>query len=217
MIRTQPGRALGPAPRRTAAVRSVRIAASLLVAALALLPSTACVSSAGPRDTGGWLAARGADLMDVVGVRLAFGTGLGVYARITRFLQFGFMMRGPEEQDLPRPQESGVRGVPCLMVGTIGRYGGLWTENTREFMLPGWSSRDTDLFAVNRQVIAGYVGQHGREDLWQYSVGVGAHLVLFGVEVEVRPFQVFDFLSGLVGYDPSSDDVPVLADESSES
>lgn len=188
-----------------------RSAVTGAVALLALLCGPGCVSSAGPRDAGGWLAARGADLMDVVGVRVAVGTGLGAYVRVTQVAQLGFMMRGPEEQGLPRPQDSGVRGVPCLMVGTIGRYGGVWKENTREYMLPGWSSRETDLFAVNREVVAGYVSPRGAEDPWRWAVGAGAHLVLLGAEVEMRPFEIVDFLSGLVGYDPSSDDVPVLS------
>lgn len=149
--------------------------------------------------------------MDVVGVRVGLGVGLGVYARVTQLMQLGFMLRGPSERFLPRPKDVQVRAVPCFMVGTIGRYGGAWFDTTSEVMLPGWSTRDSELFYIDREVIAGYVTPHGRGDRWRWSVGAGVHVVLAGVEVEVRPFEVLDLLAGLLGYDPSSDDVPVLA------
>ena len=40
-------------------------------------------------------------------------------------------------------------------------------------------------------------------------MGAGLHLLLLGVEAEVHPFEIIDFVAGLVGYDPSGDDVPV--------
>lgn len=186
----------------------------VLVGVLLLTP--ACVSPTGPRDTLGWLEARGADLMDIVGVRVAVGAGLGAYARVTEYVQLGFMLRGPSERDIPTPNHAELRSVPCFMFGTIGRYGGAWFESTHEFMLPAWSSRDEPGTAIAREVLAGYVSPQGEEDLWRESVGVGAHFLLVGVELEVRPYQIFDFLGGLIGYDPSADDVPVDLSPSDE-
>lgn len=185
-----------------------RLAAQALVLGLALLGG-GCISATGPRDARGWFEARGADLMDVVGVRVSLGTGLGVYARATRYIQFGAMWRGPTERDLPYPKDTKMRSVPTVEFGTIGRYGGVWYEESREFMLPGWSTRDVEPLWINRDVIAGYVTPHGSGDEWEQSIGVGAHLLLIGAELEVRPWELIDFLAGLGGYDPSTDDVPV--------
>ncbi|GJM21761.1 MAG: hypothetical protein DHS20C15_16760 [Planctomycetota bacterium] len=176
---------------------------------LLLCVSGGCVSSAGPRDALGWLEARGADAMDVIGVRVALGPGLGVHARATRYMALGAMWRGPTERELPHPKDGQLRSVPCFFFGTIGRYGGAWFESSSEYMLPGWSTRDADPLLIEREVIAGYVTPHGEADSWEQSFGVGAHLLLAGAEVEVRPWEVLDFVAGLIGYDPSSDDVPV--------
>ncbi len=179
----------------------------VLAAALALAPG--CASAAGPRDTLGWMEARGADLMDVFGVRVAFGAGLSAYVRATEYVQLGFVLRGPDQRELPKPEDSRLRSVPCFMVGTIGRYGGAWFDTTRELMFPAWSSRDEDVLNIDRRVIAGYVSPHGRQDNWRGAFGAGVHLVLVGVEAEVFPWEIWDFVAGLVGYDPSGDDVPV--------
>ena len=193
--------------RRRAAPRGPWLLALVLAAAVA----PGCISSAGPRDTRSWFEARGADLMDTFGVRLAVGAGLGAYVRVTEYAQFGGMMRGPGEATLPRPEGATVRSVPCFMVGTIGRYGGAWFDSTREFMLPGWSSRDSDALYIEREIIAGYVSPYGRRDDWRGSVGAGLHVLLVGAEAEIRPWEIYDFLAGLVGYDPSGDDVPVAS------
>ncbi len=187
---------------------------ALLLALCAGLPS--CAAPAGPRDTSSWLEARGADLMDVFGLRLSAGVGLGVWVRATEAVQLGFMARGPAERDLVAASAMQgadsfrVRSVPVLVIGTIGRYGGVWTETSREVLLPGYSNRDELRSPITREIIAGVVSETGQEDDWRGSLGVGAHLVLFGAEFEVRPWQVVDFLAGLIlGYDPSGDDVPV--------
>jgi hypothetical protein len=159
----------------------------------------------------GWVEARGADLMDVFGVRLAFGAGLGIYVRATEYAQLGFVIRGPSEGGLPKPEDVELRSVPCLVVGTIGRYGGAWFETSSEYMFPAWSTRDSDLLYIHRKVIVGYVSPHGRLDAWRGAVGGGVHLLLVGVEAEVFPFEIVDFIAGLVGYDPSGDDVPVVS------
>ena len=194
-----------------------RLAPALLL--LALLP--ACVGGTGRRDVGSWMEARGADFMDMVGVRVGVGVGLGVYVRATEWLQLGFMRRGPTETSLVggsgtvREESFRVRGVPCAMFGTIGRYGGLWTESTREVMLPGYSNRFDVVSPIRREIIAGVVPLDGLADDWEASFGLGVHAIVLGLEAEVRPLQIVDFIAGLLGYDPAGDDVPVL--ESGES
>ena len=170
---------------------------------------TGCASSTGPRDTLGWMQARGADFMDIFGIRVAVGPGLGAYARVTQYAQFGFTMRGPSETYLPKPEDVQLRSVPCVVVGTIGRYGGAWFDSTREVMLPGWSLRQSDTLHIHRQNIAGYVSPHGEYDNWELSIGAGVHFLLVGAEAELRPLEILDFVAGLLGYDPSEDDVPV--------
>lgn len=189
--------------------RTPRTSRAGAAAALILVLACGCVSDTGPRDTAGWMEARGADFMDIFGVRVAFGAGLGIYVRATEYAQLGFMMRGPDQRALPKPEDSNLRAVPCFMVGTIGRYGGAWFDATREVMFPGWSTRNEDGLYIDREVIAGYVSPHGRLDNWRGSFGGGLHLLLVGAEAEVNPYEIFDFLGGLVGYDPSGDDVPV--------
>ena len=187
--------------------------ALLLAPALAL--SGGCAGLTGPRDAGSWLGARGADMMDVVGVRLGVGVGLGAYVRITQSAQLGFMLRGPAETELVGASETArndsfeVRGVPCVMVGTIGRYGGLWSERSSEVMIPFYSTRDALHSPIRRAIIAGVVPLDGRADNWRGEIGAGLHLVILGAEAEVRPLELVDFFAGLLGYDPSGDDVPV--------
>jgi hypothetical protein len=207
-----------PGQRWKTAARGLR--AGLL---LALLGATAaCAGPAGRRDVPSWMEARGADFMDVFGLRLAAGVGLGVYARATEYLQLGVMYRGPAESRLvvssetPHTEDFRVRGVPCVVAGTIGRYGGLWYENTREVMLPLYDNRDEPQSPIRREVIAGVVSLDGSADDWRGSIGVGVHALLIGGEFEVRPWQVVDFLAGLIGYDPSGDDVPVVGEAAPE-
>ena len=192
-----------------------RAATLALVLALPALLATGCAGPTGRRDAGSWLEARGADLMDVFGVRAGVGVGLGAYVRATEYAQLGFMLRGPSESTLGSASEASlgdsfrVRSVPCLMFGTIGRYGGVWFDSTREFMVPGWSSRDEPRSPIRRDTVAGIVPPEGQQDDWRGEIGIGVHLLLVGVEIELRPWQLVDFLGGLVGYDPSGDDVPV--------
>jgi hypothetical protein len=131
------------------------------------------------------------------------------------------MRRGPTETALVggggsvHDDSVRVRGVPCAMFGTIGRYGGLWTETSREIMLPFYSNREDVVPPIRREVVAGVVPLDGLADDWEASFGAGVHALILGVEAEVRPLQVIDFVGGLLGYDPAGDDVPVL--ESGES
>ncbi len=194
---------------------SLRSLGALVLLAAGLV---GCAGAAGRRDVSSWMEARGADLMDVFGLRLAAGVGVGGWVRVTEYAQLGFMVRGPAESRLviasetARPDDFRVRGLPCLVVGTIGRYGGVWYEGTSEVYLPGWSNRDGPTSPVLRDPIAGVVPLDGRADNWRHSIGVGAHLLLAGAEFELRPFEAVDFVAGLLsGYDPSGDDVPVDA------
>ncbi len=192
------------------------------LALLLLLPvllASGCAGLTGRRDVGSWFEARGADVMDVFGVRLGVGVGVGAFVRATEYAQLGFMVRGPSEATLVGASETSrsdsfrVRSVPCLELGTIGRYGGLWYDSTREVMLPGWSSRDAARSPIRREIIAGFVPVDGRLDDWRGEIGVGLHVFVFGFEAELRPFEVVDLLGGLVGYDPSGDDVPVAGSD----
>ncbi len=146
--------------------------------------------------------------MDTVGLRVAAGAGLGIYVRATEYVQLGFMVRGPVPEGVGTPEHD-TRGVPVFMFGTIGRYGGAWFDEHDEIMLPGFSTREERPTGIRREVIAGAVPEDGAADGWRGSFGAGFHALLIGVEAEVRPLELLDFLAGLFGYDPSSDDVPV--------
>lgn len=186
------------------------------LAALLLLVVTGCAGPSGRRDVGSWFQARGADFMDIFGVRIGVGIGLGAYVRATEWAQLGLMWRGPTETYLVglsgsvREEGFRVRGVPCAMFGTIGRYGGLWTESSREIMLPAYTNRNDVLKPIRREIIAGVVSLDGSGDDWQASFGFGVHAIIVGFEAEIRPLQIGDFLAGLLGYDPAGDDVPVI-------
>jgi hypothetical protein len=182
---------------------------------LLLLLLAGCAGPSGRRSASSWFEARGADLMDVVGLRVAVGPGLGVMARATHYLQLGVMIRGPSEQDLAGTSDGtgddqfSLRGVPCLMFGTIGRFGGVWLESAREYAIPMYSTREHVLGAIRRKPITGVVPLDGRDDPWKGTFGLGVHALLVGVEAEVRPLELVDFFGGLLGYDPSGDDPPV--------
>ncbi|RKY19717.1 MAG: hypothetical protein DRQ55_10030 [Planctomycetota bacterium] len=191
-------------------MKATRLALMLLLIASA---APGCRVTGGRQDTPGWLSARGADFMDVFGIRAGLGPGLGAYARATEYLQLGFIKKGPGERDLPAPKGGSPRAFPCFMFGTIGRYGGAWFEGSTEVMFPAWSSRDRERtadspLAIEREVLAGYVSPHGELDMWRESFGLGAYVLLVGVEAEVRPYQLFDFLAGVAGFDPAGDDMP---------
>lgn len=179
---------------------------SVVVLLLSVLAS-GCASP-GPRDLGGWLEARGADVLDTVGLRLTVGPGFGVYVRATEYLQLGYMAVGPSEGDLPRPEQGELRGVPCFVTGLRGRYGGAWWERSEEIMLPALSSRDVVDEAIHRETLAGYITPHGEYDDWRYEFGLGLHAILIGVQAEIRPVQVLDLVFGLFGVDMLGDDIP---------
>jgi hypothetical protein len=191
---------------------------AVLVILLAVAPGCAAT---GARDVSGWAEARGADLMDVIGLRVAVGPGLGVYARVTEVLQLGYLSMGRAELYLPSPSDASLRSFPAVVFGLRGRYGGIWFESSTEIMLPGFSNRDYEVAIVRerpiqRESIAGYVTPHGEYDNWEYEVGVGVHLFVLGVQAELRPFEVIDLLAGLLGYDPAGDDVTGSTDVSED-
>jgi hypothetical protein len=192
------------------------LAAVLL--ALACLPGCA---NTGPQDISGWAEARGADFMDIFGVRVALGPGLGAYVRVTEALELGYLSMGQAELSLPAPKGVSLRGFPAVVFGLRGRYGGLWYESSQELMLPGFSSRDYEVSTVRdrpiqRENIAGYVTPHGEYDNWRYEFGLGAHLLVAGAQAEVRPLELLDFLAGVLGFDPGGDDAPGAFDLDSD-
>jgi hypothetical protein len=182
---------------------------AVLLILLAVAPGCA---TTGARDLPGWAEARGADLMDVIGLRVALGPGLGAYLRLTEVAQLGYLSIGEAELYLPSPQGASLRAFPAVVFGLRGRYGGLWFESSTEFMLPGFSTRDYTVVNVRerpiqRESIAGYVTPNGEYDDWRYELGLGVHLIVVGIQFEVRPLQGIDFIAGLLGYDPAGDDV----------
>lgn len=194
----------------------MRCPRQLVAVLIALTCLTACAST-GPRDVSGWTEARGADLMDIFGLRIAVGPGLGATVRVTEALQFGYMAMGQAELSLPSPKGVSLRGFPAVVFGMRGRYGGIWYESSQELMLPGFSSRDYGARTVHdrpiqREVISGYVTPHGQHDNWQYEIGLGAHFLAVGVQAEVRLLEALDFLAGLLSFDPAGDDLPGLAE-----
>ena len=134
------------------------------------------------------------DLMDMFSLQFGFGFGLHVNGHATRAAQVGF------------------GGTAVSRFGFDGRQGGLCSESKGEFsLLPfTWES-----FRRSKS-FGGFTDYGIPEDsatlyrLHRDYAGVGAEVTaaIVNVGAEAHPLEVFDFVFGLAGLDPSGDDYP---------
>ena len=145
---------------------------------------------------------RGYDLAQTIDVAAGYSEGLSASARVTKLIQFGF---------------GGYRGIYWggLKQGTLG----LWEEERTEFGLGPFFVHelfrgDGGCLLDVRHPLFGDPGfrqvswdvTHYADRGW-FDIGATGNLVLVGVDVAIRPIEVFDFLAGFVGFDPLLDDV----------
>jgi ribosomal protein L35AE/L33A len=135
------------------------------------------------------------DLLDII--HLDFGFGLGLHANVhaTRMLQLG------------------AGGSAMSRLGIDGRRAGLFNETRSEIsVLP---------FSVESYSQKGTVGNFGdydtatqREQLYRdirdyYEFGASVTAGIVGVQFDIRPSGILDFLAGWATLDPQADDLPI--------
>lgn len=156
---------------------------------------------------GRYMSNRGNDLLDIVGVQISLGKGYKLDSH------FVFHKLGFAETDVYR-------------FGMDGRQLGLWKETeSGTSVFPVYPNMNDNVYHIRRKPIAvtNLLYEECREiplfckidtprhyDV--YSVGAGFHFGI-GVDVLVRPYQVMDFIVGLMGLDLASDDALQAPDE----
>lgn len=135
------------------------------------------------------------DLLDMFHLDLGFGLGLHANVHATRMAQLG------------------AGGAATSRLGFDGRKAGMYNETRSEVsVLP---------FSIESYSQNGTLGNFGtydtatqREQLYQdvrdyYEVGAAVTAGIVGVQFDVRPSGVVDFLAGWVTLDPQADDLPI--------
>jgi len=166
----------------------MRPGAALLLA-LALAPGCSSVND--------YLHDRAMDAVDMVRVHLIVGNALGAEVQITQWIGLGFMYE----------EKAWAGGLATRHFGTwdesIRAWGLLihnWKENVKG--LPyysgsyGWYQRDN-------QPSAKFYHRDGPIELWTIRASAA---VIIGADAEVRLGEIFDFIVGIVGFDPAHDD-----------
>lgn len=155
----------------------------LLAAGCHAAPSRRAAPS--PRDEGAghavlwYLPNRLFDLGDVVRARLRLGPGLALGLRATRHLDLHLGAEASAWIGLPGP-----RGEPAVN-------------------LPGgveWRTGPFNVFGIDD-----YPEVRPYDAPWQ--LGLGAHLLLVGVDLALAPTEAWDALVGLAAFDPKGDDL----------
>lgn len=170
------------------------------VPALALL----MVLSAGCAPGQVYLRDRGADLVDVIRLNVAYGPGLGAGVFATSALRLG------------------VIGEHSRHAGFDGHGFGTWGQDRFDWQLlvvgHEYGHRDTP--------VTGSVESHAQnEGYWKtpvlggrrarfrtehvcgpLEVGGRIHLLLVGAEIGIRFSELADFVCGILGFDPKGDD-----------
>lgn len=135
------------------------------------------------------------DLVDIFQLDIGFGFGLHANAHATRVLQFGM-------------------GASSLSrVGMDGRQIGFYNENRSEFSLLPFSIESYR----RRPVILGNFDEFNsateRDRFYEnvrdyFGLGAAVTAAVVGVQVEARPTEMADFLTGWLGIDLQKDDKP---------
>jgi hypothetical protein len=156
---------------------------------LALLP--ACAS------TGDYLHDRGADLVDVVRGHLIVGKAIGVEAQVTRWLGVGFVH---EENAWAGGLHNRELGTWTESVDALGFFIHDWKESTKG--IPELSG-SYGWYRKARQDGPSFTGTGSTLDFFTVR---GTVALLVGVDLEVRLGEAFDFLVGILTFDPAGDD-----------
>jgi hypothetical protein len=167
----------------------LRLGSALLALALALAPGCA--------GTGDYLHDRALDAVDMLRVHVIVGNALGAEVQVTQWIGLGFM-----HED--KAWAGGLANRKFTTWDeTISAWGLLihnWNERTKG--LPyysgsyGWWQRDN-------QPDAKFYHRDGATELWTVRASIA---VLIGADAEVRVGEIFDFIVGIVGWDPAHDD-----------
>lgn len=142
------------------------------------------------------------DALDVVGVNISFGVGIQGNVHLTRFAQLGHA-QGQVHR-----------------VGTLGRQVGVVEEQRRELLVGCWGNEQLKHQAVwgswedVDMTIRGMVWNVSPEDRAQWQrkrditgVGIIAHVLLIGGQLEFRPREACDFILSCIGIDFMDDDM----------
>ena len=174
-----------------------RASLPLSVLLLSALLAPGCASA-------NWLGDRARDFAQIFDADVSVGTGIRAYAGVSHVAQFGL--------GWTKGTHAGLRdGTPAS-----------WQEERSELGLGPFFLDEVDLSGGSALLVGhrtarfgetGYV-EHPLEissatatDRRPLDVGVGFHLLFFGASVEFRAAEFLDFLGGLVGLDPSADDL----------
>ena len=135
------------------------------------------------------------DLLDIFQLDFGFGFGLHVNAHATRALQVG-------------------AGASSLSrVGLDGRQIGFYNENRSEFSLLPFSVEGYRRRPVILGNFDGFNSATERDQLYgnvrdYFGLGAAVTAGIVGVQVEARPTEMVDFLTGWAGIDLRNDDKP---------
>ncbi|RKY20419.1 MAG: hypothetical protein DRQ55_07735 [Planctomycetota bacterium] len=146
-----------------------------------------------------WLPDRVMDLFDVVSFDLGLGAGLGVDAHLTRAAQLG--------------AEAGA----SMGLGWHGQRSlGLRMHHSKQVAAGPWGQGFVSGFdqgtGDRRMGGASFDGAEHQPELllyqeWRDYWAVGARgQLLISAELDLHPVQLWDFLAGIVGFDPLNDD-----------
>ena len=141
-----------------------------------------------------------ADATDIIRLDVSgsFGTDMGAHVMLTEFAQ----LKSYSYEDLYR-------------VGFGSRHIGVWKEARQDWWVCTRHGQDIQL---SRESVKEKVGCYAPGRMragteppfrlfgeWRDEVGLGAHFLVVGARVGVRPFELLDLFTNLVGFDLSKD------------
>ncbi|MHC4941684.1 MAG: hypothetical protein ACYTG7_01550 [Planctomycetota bacterium] len=143
----------------------------------------------------GYLKKRFMDLLDTFSFRITAGPGIRGHARVTQLIQAGVGYMGPAEG------RTMGHTFSVYKLGYLKREGGLWKERTAELGISLFYYYQTE-----GEYLGGNKTAWGYEDRGFWDIGMAGHWLLVGAEAEVRPDEIIDFFTGVLGYDFMDDD-----------
>ncbi len=138
------------------------------------------------------------DFIDAFSVSVGFGAQLGGGVWVTRSLQAVLFVGSSADIGFFQKRNIGVRAETSADV-VLGPIGGSAISGTRV----GTGGVDQTTSVLWLHVPSEKIYQEYR-DYW--GVGAKIGLIYLGLEVEYHPIEIYDFLLGLVTFDPLNDD-----------